>query len=226
MTEPGWFDWLSLSIGIVAAAVPAAIALALWQNERRERKRDLRAAAGLAFTAKLERLDEVGLVFARAKYLSEYAVVMGAGARPLIQMIDTTLEWTYDGTFDKEIDAAVDISELIRQWTYSPDHRANLIEIYLSNGNVALADEDNLLISPISRQRAEREILAIPEYSEWLHRTRLSRTLIRSRRMWSWFRIWKKSLPKVLNPFATRDWLMDGEEAIGDSWLLSQLHEV
>jgi hypothetical protein len=224
VVTPGWFDWLGLVVSVISATVPAVIAIALWQNERRERTKDLRASAGLLFTAKLERLDEVGLVFARAKYLSEYAVVMGAGAQPLISLIDTTLEWAHDGDFDKEVDVAVDISDLIRKWTFFREYRADLIEVLLANGRVALAEEDNLLVSPVSRARAERELLRSREYWEWVRQTRLSPWRLRLRRIFRRARDSRRSWPLILNAFATRDWLMNGESVEDDSWLRQHTH--
>lgn len=223
---PSWFEWLSLLATVVAAAAPALLAITLFGIERRDRIAAERAIAARIFTSRLERLDAVGLVYTQSRYVGEFYLAMGDGTRPLMDLISQLVDLASDGAIDRQIDLSIDVADLISRWQTEGEWRADLIEVYLANGDVALVAEDNLIVTPSSRKVAEHLLLKDRSFREWLRGTRLSRTRTRLRRVWRSLRTWELPPKEPLNAFATRSYLIGGEQdRLLDTWLSARLHE-
>ncbi|WP_194421208.1 hypothetical protein [Microbacterium abyssi] len=232
--HPDWFDWLSLAVTVLAAVVPAWLAIALWRSDRQSSIRERRSAATREFTHLLATGDPV---LVRFRDLGYFAETMGRGSSPLLQLIHRYMEWDRDEEREEErqvkggeiqksreprLDLSVDANTAILRWNRDADYRADLTEVVLANGEIFPAEEDNRIISPTTRRAAEDEILSDPrEYREWLAGTRLAPGRIRRRRLLERLRFWPTGtvvLTEPLNPAATKDYL-DNDEIDGDEWL-------
>ncbi|MDT0164468.1 hypothetical protein Q9R32_02725 [Actinotalea sp. AC32] len=233
--DPSWFDWLNLAVttGVtaVAAAVPAWIAIALWRADRRLSRKERRAAAIREFTHLLAAGDRVLLQF---RDLGYFANVMGPGASGLLRLIWRYMDWDSDEERelgpaptapitpvapDLRIDLSVDVTHAIGRWNADPAYRADLTEVYLANGEVFPAAEDNRIISPSTRRAAEDAILRdADEYREWLAGTRLAPGRIRRRRLLGRLGI-RPQADEPLNPLALDTYIEDEDVLAGDAWL-------
>ncbi|GIG29243.1 hypothetical protein [Cellulomonas marina] len=231
---PDWFDWLTLVVTVLAAVVPAWLAIALWRSDRRAGIRERRSAAIREFTHLLATGDPV---LVRFRDMSHFAAAMGPGSAALLDMIWRFIEWDHDDirslevhprrrgiespppTVEPRIDLSVDVNDAISRWNQDPQYRADLTEVYLANGHVFPAEEDNRIISPATRRAAEREVLKDARaYREWLAGTRLSPRRVRLRRLFGWLRFWAGAPAEPLNPLATKDFLEEDDLA-DDAWL-------
>lgn len=227
-TEPStptghdWFDWLSLAITVTAAAVPAWIAITLWRSDRRIATDARREAAIREFTHLLANGDRVLVLFRDFGYFTQ---TMGPGAEGLFKLISRYMEWDRgdeerEGADPVRIDLSVDVSHAIHRWNADPEYRADLTEVSIANNDMFLVPEDNRIISPATRRRAENEVLERRAmYAEWLRGTRLSPTRIRWRRIWESVWRWKKPLDEPLNPLAELTYLEDDDLEPHDLWM-------
>lgn len=230
VTQPGWFDWLTLAVTAIAAVVPAWIAIGLWRLDRKTSTRQRRAAAIREFTHLLATGDPV---LVRFRDSSHFAATMGPGASALMALIDRYADWDFDAQRELEgqsnrrtgvvpeprIDLSVDVNNDIARWTADPAYRAGLTEIFLANGSVFPAAEDNRIISPTTRRNAEDAILQSPRtYREWLAGTRLAPSRIRRRRVLTRFSFRRAAFAEPLNPLATNVYL-EAEDVADDKWL-------
>lgn len=232
---PDWFDWLTLVVTVLAAVVPAWLAIALWRSDRRAGIRERRAAAVREFTHLLATGDPVLVMF---RDFNHFAAEMGQGASPLLDLIWCFMEWDRDDvrslkessggqridslhtpTPEPRIDLSVQVSHAISRWIQDPQYRADLTEVYLANGHVFPAEEDNRIISPTTRRAAESGVLKEARaYREWLAGTRLSPGRVRLRRLFGWLRFWAGAPPEPLNPLATETFLEE-DDLLDDAWL-------
>lgn len=224
--HPDWFDWLSLVVTVLAAVVPAWLAIALWRSDRKASIQARREVATREFTHLLAIGDRVLI---RYRDFGYFADAMGQGSAALLALINRYLEWDLDEelraerdssvTLKPRLDLSVDVDSVIARWNKDPDFRADLTEVLLANECIFPAPEDNRIISPTTRRAAEDEILNDRrKYHEWLTGTRLAPGRIRWRRLSNRLRVRQGSLADPLNPLATKDYLEE-EELAGDEWL-------
>lgn len=221
--RPDWFDWLTLTVTVLAGVVPAWLAIALWRLDRRESGRDRRETATREFTQLLAVGDPV---LVRFRDFNHFADAMGRGSIGLLALIYQYMEWDRDDEHadttghrrEPRIDLSVDVTEAIRRWNHDGAYRADLTEVALANGRAFPESEDNRIISPSSRREAETKILSDPAFRAWLRGTRLSPPRIRWRRVCARLDFRKRSVAEPLNPLATNTYLEDDEVA-GDDWL-------
>lgn len=234
--QPSWFDWLDLAVttGVtgLAAAVPAWIAIALWRADRRLSRKERQLVASREFTHLLASGDRVLLRFRDFGY---FANALGPGAAGLLGLIWRYMDWdseqepglgqavplagSFPGGPDLRIDLAVDVANAIDRWNGDPAYRADLTEVYLANGEIFPAAEDNRIISPATRRAAESEVLRhADEYREWLAGTRLAPLRVRRRRL-----LWRLGIrpdpDEPLNPLAKDTYIADADVLAVDAWL-------
>ncbi|MFF1530928.1 hypothetical protein [Cellulomonas sp. NPDC058312] len=223
--QTSWFDWLTLVVTVLAAAVPAWIAIGLWRADRAESARERRSSATREFTHLLAIGDRVLLRFRDVSY---FADAMGPGAQALLLLVYRYMDWDFEEENDGEpvtttgeprLDLSIEVSHTIARWNSDPAFRADLTEVALANGEVFPAAEDNRIISPTTRRRAQDQILRdARSFRPWLAGTRMSPARIRWGRLVNTMTFWRTTPEDPSNPLAARTYLEENDIA-GDPWL-------
>ncbi|GAA5194641.1 hypothetical protein GCM10023346_22630 [Arthrobacter gyeryongensis] len=224
--HPDWFDWLTLVVTVLAALVPALLAISLWRSDRKASVQARRESATREFTQLLATGDRV---LVRFRDFGHFADAMGPGAAALLALVNQFMEWDHEDELrlggasgvlpGPRHDLSVDVNDVVARWNADPGYRADLTEVLLANECVFPVPEDNRIISPTTRRSAEDRILDDPRrYREWLACTRLAPRRIRWRRLSDWLRVRRRSLAEPLNPLAMRSYLEE-EDLAGDAWL-------
>lgn len=224
--HPDWFDGLTLVVTVLAAVVPALLAIALWRVDRKAAVQARRESATREFTQLLATGDRV---LVRFRDFGHFADAMGPGADALLALVNQFMEWDHEDELRRgsavgvpprpRHDLAVDVDDVVARWNADPGCRADLTEILLANGCVFPLPEDNRIISPTTRRSAEDRISDDPRrYREWLAGTRLAPRRIRWRRLWDRLRVRRRPLAEPLNPLAMLSYLEE-EDLAGDAWL-------